>query len=377
MEGAVLVAWRKQPGERLAPGDVVAEVETDKGILDVEAFHEGVLERHLIAPGDRVAVGAPMAVVREDGAGDRSPAAALAPSPPPPDALPKAAAPAPAPTGSSRLRASPYARRRADELGLSLAGRTGSGPEGAIVARDVEALAAGAVSRAPPPLDARARMRRAIAASMARSKREIPHYYVSHTLDMGGPLAWLARENASRSVERRLLPGVLLLRAVVAALSTVRELNAHWAGDDAPPIEAIHLGVAIAMRGGGLVAPAILDAGGLSLDDLMARFTDLVARAREGRLSAREMSAATITVTSLGDRGVEAVFPIIAPPQVAMVGFGKIVERPFVVAGEVKARPVVTATLAADHRVTDGHRGGLFLAAIEAFFKEMEPHGAS
>lgn len=380
MEGAVLVAWRKQPGDRLAPGDVVAEVETDKGILDVEAFHEGVLERHLVAPGQRLAVGTPMAVVREEGEAPREvrptePSAvepvAVSMPPAPPEATlatrPRAA--------EARLRATPYARRRAAELAVSLEGLAGSGPDGAVVARDVEDAAAAASAHAPA--DARARMRRAIAASMARSKREIPHYYVSHTVDMGGPLAWLQRENGSRSVERRLLPGVLLLRAVVVAVGKVRELNAHWTGEDAPPLGPVHLGVAIAMRGGGLVAPAILDAADLSLDDLMTRFADLVARARDGRLTAREMSSATITVTSLGERGVEAVFPIIAPPQVAMVGFGKIVERPFVVDGAVKARPVVTATLAADHRVSDGHRGGLFLAAVAAFLEEMDLHGPS
>jgi pyruvate dehydrogenase E2 component (dihydrolipoamide acetyltransferase) len=205
---------------------------------------------------------------------------------------------------------------------------------------------------------------------MARSKREVPHYYLATTIDLGRASDWLAAENARRPVPDRLLPGVLLLKAVALALRQVPELNARWAGDRAQPSAAIHVGVAVSLRSGGLVAPALHDTDTRSLDDLMRDLRDLVRRARAGTLRSSELSDPTITVTSLGDQGVESVFGIIYPPQVAIVGFGRIVERPWVVDGQVVPRPVVTATLSADHRVTDGHRGGLFLAAVERLLQE-------
>lgn len=216
-------------------------------------------------------------------------------------------------------------------------------------------------------------MRRAIGASMARSKREIPHYYASHLVDLEPALTWMEAENAGRPIESRLLAGALMLRAVIAAVRKFPELNAHWNGEAAPPLEAIHLGVAVSLRGGGLVAPAILNAGALTLDELMAAFKDVVERARSGRLRASELSSATITVTSLGERGVDAVFPVIVPPQVAMVGFGVVAPRPYVVAGEVRARRTVVVTLGADHRVTDGHTGGRFLDALAKRLGDPRP----
>jgi pyruvate dehydrogenase E2 component (dihydrolipoamide acetyltransferase) len=134
--------------------------------------------------------------------------------------------------------------------------------------------------------------------------------------------------------------------------------------------EAVHVGVAISLRGGGLVAPALHDTAAQSLNDLMRQFRDLVQRARSGALRSSELSDPTITVTSLGERGVESLFGVIFPPQVAIVGFGKVVERPWVVDGKIVARPLVYTTLSADHRVSDGHRGGLFLAAVDRLLQE-------
>src|SRR5581483_8921409 len=161
----------------------------------------------------------------------------------------------------------------------------------------------------------------------------------------------LAAENARRSVAERLLSSVLLIKATALALRDVPELNATWAGDHVERIANVHVGVAISLRGGGLVAPALHDANQRSLDELMRDLRDLVGRARAGTLRASEMSDPTITVTNLGDLGAEAAFGIIFPPQVALVGFGRIVERPWVVDGAIVARPVVVATLSADHRV--------------------------
>jgi len=213
-------------------------------------------------------------------------------------------------------------------------------------------------------------MRQTIAAAMTRSKREIPHYYLSTTIDMHRAMTWLAEENLKRPVTERLLYGVLLLKAVALGLREVPELNAVWDGNRAAPSEAIHVGVAIALRQGGLIAPALHDTDRQSLGELMGKFRDLVNRARAGSLRSSELADPTITVTSLGEQGVEAVYPIIYPPQVAIVGFGKVVERPWVVEGRVVARPVITATLSGDHRVSDGHRGGLFLAAVDRLLQE-------
>jgi pyruvate dehydrogenase E2 component (dihydrolipoamide acetyltransferase) len=215
-------------------------------------------------------------------------------------------------------------------------------------------------------------MRQAIAAAMARSKREIPHYYLATEIDMQRALKWLEAENLQRPVAERLLYAVLLLKAVALAVRDVPEMNGFWVEGRFQPSEAVHVGVAISLRQGGLIAPAIHDVASKDLGTLMRELRDLVARARGGRLRSSEVSDPTITVTNLGEQGVPTVFGIIYPPQVALVGFGKITERPWAVEGMLGVRPVVTATLAADHRASDGHRGGLFLAAIDRLLQEPE-----
>jgi pyruvate dehydrogenase E2 component (dihydrolipoamide acetyltransferase) len=223
-----------------------------------------------------------------------------------------------------------------------------------------------------PALTGPSPVRDAIAAAMSRSKHEIPHYYLAHTISMKRALAWLAETNAHAPIQERILPGALLLRAVALALWDVPELNGFWEEGAYRASEEVHLGTAIALRTGGLIAPAILDADDKPLDQLMQELHDLVARARAGRLRSSELTSATITVTSLGERGCELVVPVINPPQVAIVGFGAILERPWVEAGAVVAHPTVVASLAADHRVSDGHRGGLFLASVDHLLQE--PH---
>jgi pyruvate dehydrogenase E2 component (dihydrolipoamide acetyltransferase) len=355
MEAGTLVAWRKKPGDRVERGEIVADVETDKGAIEVEIFTSGVLEQILVQPGAKVPVGTVLATVRED-----RPAPAGAPP------APAVAAP---PGAAGRTRISPAARRRAEVLGIDLAALHGTGPEGAITLEDVEGAALG-TGAAAVPVDRPARMRQTIAAAMTRAKREIPHFYLATTVDMQRATTWLAAENARRPVTDRLLAGVLLLKAVALALREVPELNAVWAGGRVVPSPAIHVGVAISLRGGGLVAPALHDTDRRSLDELMRSFRDLVQRTRAGTLRSSELSDPTITVTSLGEQGVETVFGIIYPPQVAIVGFGRIAERPWSVEGKIVSRPVVGATLSADHRVVDGHRAGLFLGALDRVLQD-------
>jgi pyruvate dehydrogenase E2 component (dihydrolipoamide acetyltransferase) len=207
---------------------------------------------------------------------------------------------------------------------------------------------------------------------MARSKREIPHYYLAQTVNLEAALRWLESVNASRSVSDRFLYGVLLLKAVALALRDHKELNDFWRDGAFAPSKTIHIGVAIALRGGGLVAPALKEADRKDLHTLMSEFRGLVQRARTGGLRSSEMSVATITVTSLGEQGVEDVFPVIYPPQVAIVGSGSTTEQPFCVDGEVIPVRVIRATMAGDHRVSNGHGGALFLRSVQQLLQEPE-----
>lgn len=374
MTAGRLVEWYKKAGDTVQRGDIIAEVDTDKGAIEIEVFTSGVIERMLVQPGDKVPVGTPLAVIRESA---ESPAPT--PSPPP------AQVPPPGPsTVPPRPRVSPAARKAAAALGVDLEKGLvqGTGPEGTITRADVERAAAALGKETAPPAaglavtppegDRQARMRQAIAAAMTRSKREIPHFYLSTTIDLHSAVTWLAEQNAARPVTERLILGVLFLKAVALALREVPELNARWEGEGAVKSDHIHLGVATFLRDGGLVAPALHDADRQPLDELMRTFRDLVNRARSGALRSSELADPTITVTSLGERGVDAVFGVIYPPQVAIIGFGTVVERPWAVNQAVVARPQVTATLAADHRVTDGHRGGLFLATVAALLQQPE-----
>ncbi|NYZ14875.1 2-oxo acid dehydrogenase subunit E2 [Azospirillum sp. RWY-5-1] len=364
MEAGTLVEWLKRPGDAIRRGDIVAVVETQKGAIEVETFEDGVIERLLVAPGTTVPVGTPLATL----AGEEAAVATMTPAMVP--VLEIAAAPAaspPQPPAGAPTLASPAARRLAAERGIELAGLAGSGPGGAVRLADVERAA----PRRAAGIDL-ADMRRAITAAMARSKREIPHYYLGSTIDLTNATAWLARTNADRAPEERLLLAALELKAVALALRRHPRFNGHNVDGDFRPGAGIHVGAAVAIRGGGLAAPAIRDTDTLGLDDLMARLRDLVGRTRAGHLRSSELGDATITVTSLGERGVDSVFGVIYPPQVAIVGFGRPVERPWAVSGRVELRTVVTATLAADHRVSDGHAGALFLAEIDRLLQEPD-----
>ncbi|MFZ2173000.1 MAG: dihydrolipoamide acetyltransferase family protein, partial [Rhodococcus sp. (in: high G+C Gram-positive bacteria)] len=280
-----------------------------------------------------------------------------------------------APVGAEarRPRVSPAARREAERLGLDLASITGTGPMSSITLADIDRAAAETAAAVPTVTKDKTReMRRAIAASMSRSKREIPHYYLTEQIPLQAAGAWLERENAGRSITERVLMAAVQLKAVAVAATRFPDLNGFWQDGEFRPQSSVHIGVAISLRQGGLVAPAIHDTAEKPLVQLMKELTDLVARVRAGSMRSSEMSDPTLTVTNLGDRSVDAVYGVIYPPQVALVGFGKPAERPWVVDGEVRALPVVTGTLAADHRASDGHRGALFLAAINNIMQHPE-----
>jgi len=370
MEAGTLVEWLKAPGDDVEHGDIIAVVETDKGAIEVEVFEGGPITELLVEPGSKVPVGSAMARIGDGEGEDTSPAE---PSTSPGEARHAHVAPAPAPAAqivaretveprTAGLRASPAARKRAEDLTIDLSGLVGSGPSGAILLEDVEA--AGSVpaeTRTPDPEP----MRRAIAAAMTRSKRDIPHYYLSHRFDISAGIDWIDDYNAVRSAPDRLLLGVLLTKAVALAMREFPEFNGHNDATGFSSSADVHVGNAIAIRGGGLAAPAIRNTDRLTLPDLMIRFRDLIARTKGGQFRSSEISDATITISSLGERGVESVLPIIYPPQVAIIGFGSVANAPWPVGDALAVRPVITATLAGDHRVNDGHRGALLLRRIE------------
>ncbi|MCC2643694.1 MAG: putative Pyruvate dehydrogenase complex, dihydrolipoamide acetyltransferase component [Nitrospira sp.] len=385
-----LVEWKKKAGDRVARGDIIAEVDTDKATIEIESFQTGIIEELITKPGDTVPVGTVMAIIRDEGKPTPlSGTQAQVDIPPkeeikePPRKVP--ATPSVPPVGESvRLRISPSARQLAAELGVDPCTVPGTGPDSAITRQDIEAAAerSGKVRKGRPEAivpttaetataaDRQTRIRQTIAAAMARSKRDIPHYYLSTTIDMCQAMTWLTEHNLKRPVTDRLLYGVLLIKAVALALRQVPELNGFWKENAAAQSLDIHVGVAVSLRQGGLVAPAIHHTDKQPLDELMKSFQEVVKRARSGTLRSSEFSDPTITVTSLGEQGVENVFGVIYPPQVGLVGFGKIAARPWVVDGQVVTRPVITASLSADHRVTDGHRGGLFLSAVNRLLQE-------
>jgi pyruvate dehydrogenase E2 component (dihydrolipoamide acetyltransferase) len=348
MREGTLVLWKVKPGDRVKKGDIIAEVATDKGDIEIEVFEDGVVTEIVVEPGQQVPVGEVLA--RIDGG----------------------KVPTEEPKKEERVRVSPLARRLAEERGVDLASVPGTGPAGAITREDIEkAAAATRVETEGKPASAGG-MRLAIAAAMARSNREIPHYYLETRIDLKRALDHLAERNAKLPLEERLLPVVLFLKAVALGLRDVPELNGYWVDDALRRQDAIHIGFAISLRKGGLVTPAVHDVDRKSLTEIMASLRDLIPRARAGRLRSSELTDATVTMTSLGDLGAETVYGVIYPPQVALVGFGRIREMPWAENGMLGIHPVVSASLAGDHRATDGARGAAFLDALERRLREPE-----
>lgn len=467
MDHGKMVEWLVKPGDYVHRGDVVAVVDTDKTVMDVETFEEGVVAELLVDIGTTVPIGTPLARITatpDDSAegagpapGNRAPTVTAAPQPENPAVdetsapvsppvrhlahrlgvdpgtvqgtgkhgavtradVERAAstgtgtrsavagavrAPAAGPVGDgdeARVRSSPRARRLAAQRGLNLAEVKGTGPGGAVTESDVLRSASGAgpagatlsAPEVPPPalqphetpaetalaeprlpesLQREAKLRRAVGALMSRSKKSIPHYYLSSTLDMSAAVAWLQSVNLQRPVSSRLVAAGMLLKATAVAAKSVPEVNGFYVDGEFRASASVHLGIAVSLRRGGIVAPAIHEADTLSLDALMDRLRDLVSRARAGRLQRAEMADPTITVTNLGDLGVDSVYGVIYPPQVAMVGLGRLMEQPWAHDGMIGTRHVVIATLSADHRVSDGLRGARFLARLDELLQKPE-----
>jgi pyruvate dehydrogenase E2 component (dihydrolipoamide acetyltransferase) len=377
MDVGRIVEWRVNVGDAVHRGDVMAVVETEKSDIDIEIWHDGVVDEFLVPLGKEIDVGTPIARMQHlDGdktaeptiTAERAPAHQTGPKPKTSPILPVA------PQAGLRVPASPLARRLAAERGLDLAGVRGSGPSGAIVEADILSIATTGGDATPTTEQRRmpGTMRSVIAERMARSNREIPHYHLARDVDLAALDSWLITRNADRPIAERVLPAALYIRAVALAAARHPELNGYWIDNEFEAGTAVNVAMAISLRKGGLVTPHVGAADECSVDDIMSTLTEMVAAARTGTLRSSWMTGATITITNLGDTGADLVHGVISPPQVALVGFGRVSERPWVVDDVLVIRPVVTITLAADHRATDGAVGSRFLTTLATLLGDPE-----
>ena len=368
MEAGKLCEWMVKPGDKVKRGDIIAMVDTQKGLIDIEVFDEGIVEKILIKEGEKVPVGTVMALINDG----------------------KAAIPAVEPTQpivnkiteekiiekfipdqTVHIKASPLAKRIAAENGIDLQTVTGTGEAGAITKEDVEK----AISQKSPVseevIQVTEKVRIAVAAAMSKSNREIPHYYLATKVDMSNALNWLNEANKQRTVKQRLLPVVLMIKSLAKALVEVPDLNAYWENGLQKKTD-INIGFAVSLRTGGVMVPAIHNTEKMTLDELMTTLNDMIPRARAMKLRSSELSDSTVTMTSLGEGSTELVFGVIYPPQVALIGFGSITQQPWAEKEMLGVRPVLNVTLAADHRATDGATGGRLLTLINQYLQKPE-----
>jgi len=415
MEDGTLVKWRKKSDDTVKRGDIIAEVETQKGLIEIEVFDEGVIEKLLIKEGEKVPVGTPMALINPDGAEveTKKEIASMKKEvnlqPIEEKAEQKVMEKS---TKEIRIRVTPIAKKIAQDKGVDLSQITGTGENGAITKDDVEnaIVQKGERSktekgekpveklvevepektgaqpsepelykiekqpvevkkeRALTPAEA---IRSAVAAAMSKSNREIPHYYLEKRVDMSKAMAWMKETNRERPIQKRLLPAALFIKAVASSLDEVSELNAIWENGLQLKNE-INIGFVVSLRTGGIIVPVILQADSKSVGEIMEILNDIIPRARALKLRSSELSDSTITITNIGDGSADKVFGVIYPPQVAIIGFGNITEQAFAENGMLGIRPVVDVTLAGDHRATDGITGSRFLGSLDKYLQNPE-----
>jgi pyruvate dehydrogenase E2 component (dihydrolipoamide acetyltransferase) len=379
MEDGTLVEWRKNEGDSVTRGDIIADVDTQKGLIEIEIFEEGVIEKFLVEEGRKVSVGTPLALIRPVGESlsEKDQTHPILEK----QTLPKEEFPA----EHHRVRISPLARRIAEENKLNLESVKGTGEGGAITREDVENYiltlqTAKAEKTQTKPEEATTTIigdqqseaiRMAVAAAMSKSNREIPHYYLEKTIVMDAAMNWLRITNASRPVNTRLLPAALLIKAVAKSIEAVPELNAVW--EEGLKLKSgINVGFVVSLRKGGIMVPAILDTNLKSIDEIMTSLNDLIPRARALKLRSSELSESTITVTSIGEGSADKVFGVIYPPQVAIIGFGRIHEQAVAQSGMMGIKQIIHVTLAGDHRATDGLTGSRFLGTLDQFLQNPD-----
>lgn len=376
MTQGTLVRWLKSEGELVTRGEAIAEIETDKAVVELEAFASGVLRKILVKEGTVVPVGQAIGIIA---APDEELVGEIAAGAPPPISKetpqPTVAAVAPAPIAEEALKASPLARRIAQEQGIDLRRVTGSGPSGRIVEKDVLGFASQGAAAPTPPKEAvspavpaasqaMSAMRQAIARRMSQSKREAPHFYVTAEIDMTDALKLRQGLNEALEGETRVSINDLIVKAAAKALAKFPQINAHFIDGSVQVQEQINIGIAIALEEG-LIAPAILDCASKSLVDIAKAAKDLVDRAKAGVLRPQEYMGGTFTVSNLGMYDVDRFTAIINPPQVAILAVGSVRERPLVRNGAVVIAQTMNATVSADHRATDGAGAAQFLSLVK------------
>lgn len=375
MEEGVLLEWKKREGDPVQAGEVLAEIETDKAVMDLEAFASGILRKILVQNGETVESGKLLGIIGE---ADEDITAALSDTLMPaastsakPAAVP-ATSPATSPmrTEESRIIASPRARALAAERGVDLSTVTGTGPGGRIVEEDVVKAQGPAASAMPSGIDQPlTQMRKAIARATVQSKAPVPHFYLTREIDM------VAAEQFRRQFkkERQSHPSMtdLLIKAVALALRKHPELNVSYAGEAIRRYERVDIGVAVGLEDG-LITPVIRDCGSKTLETISAESQVLIARAKQKRLQPQEYSGATFSISNLGMFGVDNFLAVLIPPQAASLAVGAVRDVPVVIAGAVKAGRSMQVTLSCDHRAIDGVMGAEFLTELKRILEHPQ-----
>ena len=415
MEEGQVVKWLKGEGDAVAQGDILAEIETDKATMELVARGEGVLRKVFVGEGATAPVGDVIAVIGakdEDiaalvgsvgggAAGSAEPAAAeVAAATAPEDAPARAetatpaVAPPPAPTQpaaaeatatpaatTGRIKASPVARRLAGELGVDIAALQGSGPNGRVIKRDVEAAAAAPVPAVAPVVTPElpdtefvdvplTQMRKTVARRLAESLGPVPHFFLTVDIDMTRALQARARVNellAAQGAKASL--NDMVIKAAAVALTHHPDCNAWWQGDSIRRFNRVHMGVAVAVPDG-LITPVVRDAHAKGLGRISTEIRELAGRAREKKLQPHEYTGSTFSISNLGMFGIEEFTAVINPPEAGIIAVGAVEDRPVVADGQVVVQPRMRITMSCDHRVIDGAQGARFLATLKSFLEE-------
>lgn len=408
MATGTLAQWHVKVGDTVSKGDIVATIETMKGLIDMEVFDDGVIDSLSATEGEELNIGAPIAQLRLLNENDESKNKIEKPSSDTPENLQtninavlqnkalsnereksinnqgvesdsKSSQESEITKRDKSLAISPAARKRAADLGVNWRQLShGHGPEGAIILQDIDdafsmTVESNAKSKPteskPTPAEM---MRQAIAANVSRSKREIPHYYLQLDVVLDKALDCLSVYNTDLSPNKRILVNAMIYCAIARALDDFPAFNGFYNDGQYQPSETVHLGHAISLRTGGIMIAAIRDAQGLGVIELMDKLRDQVTRAREGGLRMSEVTQASVTISSIGDRGADSMQSIIFPPQVAIFGLGRPRKMPWIIDDAIVAATVVSISLAADHRVSDGHSGARLLNKINKLLQTPE-----
>ncbi len=395
MKNLTLTQWLVKEGDHVESGDIIAEIETQNGAINMGVYSSGIIAEILVEPFREVFVGTVLVRLALNVVSQKNPmpTAVLAPIPALKatetlSARDKSIALSKQATGANAtdIKASPIIRRLAKEQQLNLTGIKGSGPQGAISLNDLSTLLKEKIKNGSENIKtadiSEQNMRNAIAVAMAKSKQEIPHLYLSLEVDITNAELWLKQRYQTTSSENQVLLLALLLKALANALVKYPKLNGFYQSslkahtfeknNNFEQANEIHIGKVISLRPGGLVVPAIHDVDQLSISEISQSIQDITKRSRNGHLRNSELMDATITVTNMGEHGVDSVFGIIYPPQVAIVGFGKVRKIVKIVNDNIENASVLTVSLSADHRVIDGMLAAKFLNCLAKNLQQPE-----